>query len=193
MLNCLYCLKECVNANSHRNHERLCPKNPARVYRNGMEGKTPWNKGLDKSDPRVKKNAEGISKALKGKPNRTIWTEEMRRSKSEWRKKLHRDFPETHPNRRLAGNRKKMSYPEKVAYDYLMLKGVDFQHQKQVLKYYPDFVIGDIIVEIDGVHWHNEESDRIRDCDLIEVGYKVFRIKSTENIEERLSNILRLV
>lgn len=39
MLLCVFCSKECVNPNSHRNHERTCPKNPNRVYRNGMTGK----------------------------------------------------------------------------------------------------------------------------------------------------------
>lgn len=32
------------------------------------KGKSPWNKGLNKSDPRVAKNAEGISRGNKGKP-----------------------------------------------------------------------------------------------------------------------------
>jgi hypothetical protein len=36
---CKYCGKECKNDNSLRNHERLCPKNENRVYKNGMLGK----------------------------------------------------------------------------------------------------------------------------------------------------------
>ena len=35
------------------------------------KGKPPWNKGLNKSDPRVKVNAENISKAMKGVPKST--------------------------------------------------------------------------------------------------------------------------
>lgn len=39
MLICQYCNKECKNKNSHTNHERTCPKNPDRKYKNGMTGK----------------------------------------------------------------------------------------------------------------------------------------------------------
>ena len=88
-----------------------------------MQGKTPWNKGLTKeTDDRVLKNAQATSSTLKGKPSKTIWTPEMRKAKSEWRKQYHLDNPEAHPNRKLAGNRSKMSYPEKIAYDWLSKK-----------------------------------------------------------------------
>ena len=46
MLLCQYCGKECVNENSHRNHERCCPKNPNRKYKNGMTGKKGSNQFL---------------------------------------------------------------------------------------------------------------------------------------------------
>jgi hypothetical protein len=36
---CIFCFKICKNENSHRNHERLCPKNLNRNYKNGMLGK----------------------------------------------------------------------------------------------------------------------------------------------------------
>lgn len=45
---CKFCNKECVNANSHRNHERLCPMNPNRNYISHTLGIKPWNKGLTK-------------------------------------------------------------------------------------------------------------------------------------------------
>ncbi len=32
-MKCKYCDKECKNENSHRNHERLCPKNPKRIVK----------------------------------------------------------------------------------------------------------------------------------------------------------------
>lgn len=54
MFICKFCTKECKNDNSHRNHERQCPHNATRVYKNGMLGKTAWNKGLTSdSDIRV--------------------------------------------------------------------------------------------------------------------------------------------
>lgn len=39
MLICKFCGKECKNDNSLRNHERTCPSNKDRVYKNGMLGK----------------------------------------------------------------------------------------------------------------------------------------------------------
>lgn len=186
---CQYCGKECKNANSHRNHERTCPKNPNRNYKNGMLGKTPWNKGLDKTDPRVLKNAEGVSKALKGKPSSVVWTEEMRKAKSEWKKQLHIDRPELHPNRLLAGNRNKWTYPERVAGDWLERNNISYERNKKVDLYYPDFIIGNVIVEIDGEHWHDEDKDNVRDKVLTDLGYTVYRIKSKERIENRLEEI----
>lgn len=63
MFICQYCGREGKNTNSHKNHERQCPQNPTRVYRNGMTGKRAWNKGLKKdTDDRVKKNADGVKK-----------------------------------------------------------------------------------------------------------------------------------
>lgn len=193
MLVCKFCNKECKNLNSLRNHERLCGLNPGKQVSNltVRNDKTPWNKGLSKiTDERVKKHAEALSHSTLGKPSKTIWTDEMRKAKSEWRKQLHKDFPEMHPNRRLAGNRKKMSYPEKVAYDYLTRYNVVFEHNKKIDKYYPDFVIGKLIIEIDGTQWHDKEKDKNRDAVLEAHGYQVFRIDSNENIEGRIKEIL---
>ena len=190
MFVCNYCQKECKNHNSHRNHERLCKANPSRQESNFKFIKEPWNKGLTKDDIRVAKNAEKVSQALKGKPSKVIWTEEMRKAKSEWRKQLHKDHPETHPNRRLAGNRNKMTYPEKVAFEFLSKINIQFEHQKQIDKFFPDFVIDYIIIEIDGANWHNKEKDDKRDKVLSTYGYKVFRILSSERIEERIREIL---
>jgi very-short-patch-repair endonuclease len=185
---CQYCSKECKSATSHRNHERCCPSNETRNYKNGMTGKTSWNRGLTKEDPRVKKNAEGVSKTLKGRPGRP-WTDEQRLAKSEWRKQYHRDNPEAHPNRKLANNKTKMSYPEQIAYNWLLRNNIPFEHQKRIGKYYPDFVIGSTIIEIDGERWHSAERDQIRDCFLSENGYTITRIKAKEPIEDRLSQI----
>lgn len=190
MLICKHCEKECKNKNSLGNHERLCKENPNRQESNFKYLKEPWNKGLDKTDPRVAKQAAATSIALKGKPSRTVWTDEMRKAKSEWRKKLHEEHPEMHPNRKLAGNRSSMSYPERVAYEYLQSLGVEFEHQKRVIGFYPDFVIGKTIIEIDGERWHNAEKDAIRDKKLNDEGYVVYRIKSKENIQERINEIL---
>ena len=188
MLICIYCNKECKNKNSHSNHTRLCPKNPNRIYKNGMEGKIPWNKGLNKEDPRVLDHSKSVSNTLKDRPGRQ-WTDEQRKAKSGWRKQYHLDNPESHPNRKLANNRIKMSYPEQVAYDWLIKNNIAFKHQELVGKYYPDFVIEKIILEIDGEYWHRPEVDAEKDKFFESLGYTVIRIKAKELIEAKLENI----
>lgn len=66
---CKYCGKICKNANSLRNHERLCPSNPDRNYVSYTLGKTAWNKGLTKETSNiVKEQAEKQSKTRTGVP-----------------------------------------------------------------------------------------------------------------------------
>lgn len=171
-------------------------------YKTGS--REPWNKGLDKSDPRVRKNAISVQKSLKKlydsgyrSPTQTeeYWTEERRKAKSSWKKELHRKHPELHPNRLLANNRNKMTYPEKVAYDYLVSKGIEFEHQKPIAGFFVDFCINSVIIEIDGEHWHPEGNDKDahRDQILKNEGYTVYRIRSKEQIEDRIQNILSVV
>ena len=191
-MHCKFCNKECKNPNSLRNHERLCKLNPEKQESSFKKyPTTPWNKGLTKNDPRVAKNSENVSKALKGKPNTTIWTPEMRKAKSEWRKQLHLTNPEMHPNRKLANNRNKISYPEKVAYDWMTANDIRFEHHKKIGQYFPDFVIDNLIIEIDGEYWHNEETDQKKDIFFNESGYDVIRIKAKDRIEDRLSDIFK--
>jgi len=191
-MNCKFCGKDCKNVNSLRNHERLCKENPNRQESNLKHRKsiTPWNKGLTKDDPRVAKHAENVSKSLKGKAPNWEWTVERRKAKSEWKKQLHKDNPEMHPNRKLAGNRKKMSYPEKVAYDFLTNNKIHFLHNVKIGAYYPDFVVGDCIIEIDGERWHDKEKDAIRDRALNALGYIVYRIDTREHIENKIKEFL---
>lgn len=197
MFICVHCLKEFKNGGGKATHEPYCKQNPNRIYRETTpphcrkKGLVPWNKGLTKeTDNRVLQNSLAVSNALKGKPSKTIWTDSMRRAKSEWRKKLHKDFPEMHPNRKLAGNRSKMSYPEKVAYDFLIKHAIVFEHQKKIDRFYPDFVIGNLIIEIDGVNWHDKEKDKLRDEIISNHGYTIIRISTNENIEQRLKELL---
>lgn len=193
-LNCKFCQKECKNLNSYRNHQRLCPQNPDRVYKSQTLGLTSWNKGLTKEDPRVKAYGDSISKATKGRKGKKP-SDEARKKMSDSRKKLLEERPELHPNRLLAGNRNKMTYPEKVAFEFLERNGVVFEHQKQIGKFFVDFCIGSTIIEIDGEQWHSsdeqKERDKKRDAVLAEAGYVVHRIWSKERIEARLDKIIQ--
>jgi very-short-patch-repair endonuclease len=192
---CKYCEKTCKNDNSHRNHERLCAKNPARVYVSRFGNKPPWNKGLTKAtDSRVVANAVAVSASMKGKAPTWEWTAERRKKKSEWRKKLHQQNPESHPNRRLAKNKGKWTKPERIAAEWLDEHNIDYEFNKKIDLYYPDFSIAatNILIEIDGEYWHDKDKDAIRDARLHNQGYNVYRINSKSNIPDELERILIL-
>lgn len=207
MYYCKFCCKECKNHNSVRNHERLCKINPDKQLSNFilLKGVEPWNKGLTKdTSETIASQSLRISETMKttiasgnhsGAWSNGYWTKERRELKSLEKKKLYSEFPEKHPNRKLAGNRNKMTYPEKVAFDWLNSNNIEFEHQLKILDYFVDFCIEKIIIEIDGERWHplNNENDRIRDEILASNGYTIYRIRSKEHIENRLKEIFRSV
>lgn len=65
---CKFCGKVCKNANSLRNHERLCKENPERQESSWVKfnhERGAWNKGLTKeTDERVKKTSRNIFYSL---------------------------------------------------------------------------------------------------------------------------------
>lgn len=65
---CQYCSKECKNSVSHKNHERYCPKNSLRIYKNGMTGK----KGANQYTYAIKNGLEKPVNPAKGKPGRKL-------------------------------------------------------------------------------------------------------------------------
>ena len=143
-------------------------------------------KHAHKTSLTVKANIEaGIQKVYTSE----YWTEEKRKEKSEERKQYYIDFPEKHPNRILAGNRRRMTFPERVAYDWFVARNIPVVHNKKVDRFYPDFIVMNIIVEIDGARFHDAERDKKRDQILNSLGYVVYRIKATDKIDERLTEI----
>ena len=70
MINCVFCGRECKNKNSQTSHQLRCKENENRLWWS-TKGKreAPWNKGLTKEDPRVKKYAAAISTTLAGRPS----------------------------------------------------------------------------------------------------------------------------
>ena len=191
---CPGCNKEISN-NNWKRHESKCF---------GTGEYTVWNSGLS-----VKNNPELADKLMAGPsqmretvkagittPGRVkyICSDEGRKAKSEWRKKLHEENPEAHPNRRLAGNRSKMSYPERLVFDALTQAGVDFQHNKKLDKFFPDFVIGKQIIEVDGAKWHDSDYDARRDARLVELGYAVerFEVGNQKDLVERVKTFLAI-
>ena len=76
-MRCVYCDSDRQNANSLRNHERLCKQNPNRQeHPRGNLGKTGWNKGFTKnSDERILKASWKCSNTMRGRKGRSQTTE----------------------------------------------------------------------------------------------------------------------
>ena len=159
----------------------------------------PWNKGLTKNDDaRVAKYSENAQKTykkriLEGYKNPTwineYWTEERRKKASNSKILLYSENPEKHPNRKLANNRNKMTYPESVAYDWLVENNVEFEHQKMLVinnkKRFVDFYLApnNLIIEIDGEYWHKDKNyDKNKDLMAENNGYKTLRISAKDKI-----------
>lgn len=203
-LGCRFCGVSCKNDNSYRQHLIRCQGNPDRIeitsYFKHQGGGIPWNKGLSKeNDKRVASAAINLSKTMKlvvkrgdyAGPCRTeFWSKDKRTEKSLEKKRLYEQFPEKHPNRKLAFNKSRISYPERVALEWLILNGIQFEHQRKIANFFVDFCIGNTILEIDGERWHpiGNEKDASRDLALTKMGFKIIRIRSKENIEEKLSH-----
>jgi hypothetical protein len=52
-----------------------------------------------------------------------------------------------------------------------------------------DFRVGNLLIEIDGAHWHNAENDAIKDAWFTSNGFTILRIAASEHIEQRLAEI----
>lgn len=178
------------------------------MHKREKHGSKPqWNKGLTKeTDERVLKNSLAVKKAiLKLRENgkavgcfcKEYWTAEKRKNQSEQKKKFYAEHPEKHPNRKLAGNRKQMTYPEQVAFDWLTLHNIEFEHQKEFcfngIKRFVDFYIPSkkMFIEIDGEYWHPEGNDIDKQKDEIALknSYMTIRIRPKKSVVKQLEKI----
>ena len=153
-----------------------------------------WNKGGSISEEQKIKISNSL-KNYNASHTRPKVSDISRKKMSESRKAMLSKHPENHPSRLLAGNRAKMTYPERVAFGKLKKMGVEFQHQKRIDRFYVDFLVGsNTVIEIDGERWHSSpeqiDRDKNRDDRLSDLGFKVFRIKSNERIETRIEEII---
>ena len=186
---CIKCRREISTANSAK-HASKCFQTGTYLVWNA--GKTVVN------NPEIAESLVAGGKAFSSKvkagfrPKIADWIKEpeQRLEKSKWRKELHRTNPEAHPNRRLANNRSRMNYPERIIFDLLTELGLPFEHQKRIEGYYPDFVIGNQIIEIDGKYWHSDEKDKVRDENLRAKGYNVERFVVGPKLVDRVKEFL---
>lgn len=143
-------------------------------------------KGLFKS----RTTSESSVYANKKYDRKILWTPELRKRQSEAKKKLYKEHPEKHPNRKLANNRQQMSYPEKLVYDWLTTQSIEFIHQRKIDKYYVDFNIGSLCIEVDGKYFHNKESDIKRDKIITDLGFTIRRVSASNIIKHGASIVL---
>lgn len=69
------------------------------------------------------------------------------------------------------------STSERVLYDRLVLAGIKFKFQYQIGPYTADFVIGSLVVELDGpYHGKRQDKDARRDLYMRLLGYTIMRI-----------------
>lgn len=186
---CKHCGKACKNKNSHRNHERLCPHNPDRNYKNGMLGKNAWNKGLTKeTDERVKRGALSLKEKYdsgkivspqKGKSH----TKEEKQHLSEIRKEYLKQHPDKVPyvlNHHSKGD----SYPEKYFKKVFDNENIVYEQNYYQLGYFLDFAWPEkkVYIEIDGEQHYSDirivEHDKKRTEDLNKNGWTLlYRIR----------------
>lgn len=213
-LNCKFCNKECKNLKSLTQHELRCSKNPNRkayiVEGFNNKGNKPWNTGLTKdTDERMLLNSIHVSDTMKNKvesgwipyfASDEFWTADRRKQRSEEKKQLYKEHPEKHPNRLLAGNKNYRTYPESIAYNWLVSHNILFEEQ-YLTKFndnqrYVDFYLPDykLYIEIDGEYWHKDTKDRDKEKDLYAKdvqGINTLRISAKDKIEDILENYFK--
>lgn len=118
------------------------------------------------------------------------WSEEAKEKASKSKKEYYKKYPECHPNRRLANRVDRMTYPEKLVFEYLTQNNVNFEHQVKIDKYFGDFKVGNKIIEIDGAYWHRDKDrEQLRDSIIKSYGYEIYHIPA-KNVLEHLKKII---
>ena len=90
-------------------------------------------------------------------------------------------------------SRNKKTNIEKEIADLLDSLGIKYEFNKCVKTRttfrFPDFTVGDLIIECDGMYWHQDkEKDNARQKELEELGFKVIRF----NDEEILNDLIKV-
>ena len=181
MFICQYCRQEKKNANSHRNHERLCKSNPNRQ-------RSPFE------DPEIQRTRVKSNAAIKGtaKPwtnsqreharqvSLTRWTKEKRKEQSEKMKSVMaqavQNHPESYSYKNFCGRSKKTIYNGQwlhSSWGLLVAQWLDTQNIQWTRKvpgfeyiwqgsrksYFPDFYLPELDVYLE-VKGYETDKDR---------------------------------
>lgn len=170
-----FCSRSCASS-SHRHseetRERLRESRKHQPVTPAMlsalrEGRT-WAKGKTKeSHPSIAKRAKTLSRMYAGRKN------------PEHGKRMRRYYeahPEKHPNHRMA-KRGFISKPERLMRHALTDAGIDFRWQYKIGRYFADFALirERVVVEVDGLYWHDAAHDAERDAFMHQRGWRVLR------------------
>lgn len=166
---CKYCGKQCKNLNSLKQHEIRCKSNPNRVksvYLGGnKKGYVPvcagWNKNLTAIDnPALSNGAKTVKERYKGKPGRLHTEDEKLRISVKMRGNHNSDVNKT--GRGKKGYYKGLFCASTYELAFVIycldhhinisrFKGwYEYEYLGVKHRYYPDFIIDDVIYEIKG-------------------------------------------
>ncbi len=182
---CKFCGKVCKNANSLRNHERLCKENPDRKIdldklkkASFKRNSVPWNKGLNKDiDPRIGKQGGN----WKGKK----LSKEHKQSISNGMKKAHKNG-KAHNIGTCRWNNEH-SWPEKwlikvLDNEFDLKENEDYKTEFSFDRFSLDFAWPSkkLCIEVDGKQHQTDNAQKLRDAAkdklLLENGWKELRI-----------------
>ena len=195
---CKFCGKVCKNANSLRNHERLCKENPNhqesyfKTHKNIRINKEPWNKGLTKeTDVRVNKISNSIKDGIKSGKIKLLYL--GKHLSEEHKQKISNSMKQAHKEKRahnIGSSRwnNEHSWPEKwfievLQNEFNMIENIDYETEMPFDKYSLDFAWSEkkLCIEIDGEQHERFEEYKLRDITkdklLLKNGWKVLRIK----------------
>lgn len=192
---CKYCGKTCKNANSLRNHERLCKENPNKqissfVKFNELKTKgiiNVWNKGLTKeTDIRVMQYANTLK--TKYETNELIPSFKGKHHTIETRKHMSTIAKQNHDNgigHTWVHRPNNPSYAEQWLYSVLENNNITYSTEVPFFGFFLDVVINNnICIEIDGEQHYDtvrfpkqHETDLRKDKLLSDNGWHELRIR----------------
>ena len=174
MFNCKFCHKECINNNSHRNHERCCPKNMNRIYVNGMLGKVSHKKGkTKKNDPSIMQGAIKLKERYTNGeivPHRTPHTKECKERISAIMQTKMQNRYTASKRIEYKGIRFESSWEYEVAIE-LDNNNIDWKRPSPLLyldnnnqqrRYYPDFYLPEYNIYLDPKNDYVKKLDEIK-------------------------------
>ena len=189
--NCKFCGKTCKNANSHRNHERLCPKNSDRVYVSHTKGKEPWNKGKSKeTDDTLRVKGEKLSERYRNGEIIPSWKgkkhSEETKSKISESMKLAQSEGRAYNIGQCRWNNEH-SWPEKwlikvLNNEFDLKENKDYKTEYSFGRFSLDFAwpTNKLCIEVDGKQHQIDNAQKLRDAEkdklLLENGWKELRI-----------------